>query len=54
MRISSPTLIDLLSSTLRRLEDTPELDPHDPILVEFKRAITRSIAELELRRADAA
>ena len=51
---SSPTLIQLLRSTLRRLEENSGLDSNDPKLVEFKNSILRAIAELEIQRSDAA
>jgi hypothetical protein len=51
---TSPTLIELLRSTLTRLEETEGLDPNDPRVVEFKNSILRSIAELELRKSEAA
>jgi hypothetical protein len=51
---STPTLIELLQSTLMRLEETEGLDPNDPRLIEIKNSILRSIAELELRRSEAA
>lgn len=51
---SSPTLVEVLRSTLRRLEDAPDIDPNDPKLQEFKTMILRSIAELEVRKANAA
>lgn len=51
---SAPTLIELLRSTLRRLEESQGVDPNDPTMIEFKNSILRSIAELELRRQDAA
>jgi hypothetical protein len=54
MRFSSPTLIDLLRSTLRKLEENPELDANDPQLRELKSTILRSIAELDFRKQDAA
>jgi hypothetical protein len=50
MQFSSPTLIDLLRSTLRRLEENSELDPADPQLRELKGSILRSIAELEIQK----
>ena len=50
----SPKLIELLRSTLRRLEEESGLDPNDPRLQEFKNSILRSIAEMEVRKQDAA
>jgi len=44
----SPTLTELLRSTLKRLEQNERLSPNDPALREIKSAILRSIAELEL------
>ena len=54
MSHSSPTLLELLCSTLKRLEETEGLDANDPRLVEVKNSILRSIAELELRKSEAA
>ena len=50
----SPALIQLLRSTLQRLEESSGLDPDDPKLVEFKNSILRAIAELEVQRSNAA
>jgi hypothetical protein len=47
-------LIELLRSTLKRLEETSGLEPDDPKMVEFKNSILRAIAELELQRSNAA
>jgi hypothetical protein len=54
MDFSTPSLVDLLRSTLLRLEQCPEIDASDPRFLELKNTILRSIAELELRRLDAA
>jgi hypothetical protein len=55
MLYSSHAMVDLLRSTLIQLEEeTQDLDPNDPILVEFKTSILHSIAELELTEAHAA
>jgi len=55
MRVSSPkAIITLLRSTLRRLEAAPELDPSEPMLLEFKRSIRHSILKLEAQNAKAA
>jgi hypothetical protein len=51
---SSPMLIELLRSTLRRLEESQGVDPNDPTMIEIKNSILRSITELEVRRQDAA
>lgn len=48
-----PALIDLLRSTLRRLEQTEDLRPDDPALLEIKSHILRAIAELEILRSAA-
>jgi hypothetical protein len=50
----SPALIQLLRSTLQRLEESSGLDPDDPKLIEFKNSILRAIAELEVQRSNAA
>ena len=48
MLYSSTAMLDLLSSTLEQLdEETQDLDPNDPVLLEFKTSILGSIAELE-------
>jgi len=49
----SPILIELLRSTLQRLEEELGLEPNDPKLLEFKNTILRSIAEMEVRKQDA-
>ena len=49
----SPSLSELLRSTLKRLEQNEHLSPNDPALREIKNAILRSIAELELARDQA-
>jgi hypothetical protein len=55
---SSPRdLIDLLRSTLTKLEQSHELASDDAALAELRNTIVRSIAELEIaraRKADAA
>jgi hypothetical protein len=50
----SPALIQLLHSTLLRLEESSGLEPNDPKLVEFKNSILLAIAELEIQRSNAA
>lgn len=45
-----PTLVDVLRSTLRHLEETEELRPDDPALLEIKSSIVRAIADLEISR----
>ncbi len=51
---SSPGLIAALQSTLKQLEQTQEMGPEDPALVELKRSIVRVMAELEVKKASAA
>jgi hypothetical protein len=50
----SPAFLEVLRSTLERVEQTPGLDPNDPKFIAFKTAILRAIAEMELRKSDAA
>jgi hypothetical protein len=50
----SPKLIELLRSTLRRLEEESGLDATDPELRACKNSILRSIAEMEVQKQDAA
>ncbi|HTX40609.1 MAG TPA: hypothetical protein VMD25_02180 [Acidobacteriaceae bacterium] len=47
-----PSLADVLRSTLRRLEHNEELAPNDPRLIELRRSLLRTIAEIESRRSD--
>jgi hypothetical protein len=50
-------LIDLLEEALKRVESVEALSPDDPALLELKRSIVRTIAELEIlhqERSDAA
>jgi len=46
----SPTLIDVLRSTLLSLEQSREAKADDPALQEFKRSLLRLIADLQLRK----
>ena len=48
----SPKRIELLRSTLKRLEEELGLEPNDPKLLEFKDSLLRSIAEMEVRKQD--
>jgi hypothetical protein len=50
-KLGSPSLVDLLRSTLKRLAQLEGLRPNDPALQEVKRSILRSIAELEIARS---
>lgn len=45
------SLTDLLQSTLERLEQTSEFRQDDPAVIELKRHIVRSIAELEIAKS---
>ena len=47
---SSPGLIDILRSVLARLDEDAPGGANDPAVIEFKRRILRSIAELNLQR----
>jgi hypothetical protein len=42
-------LLELLRSTLERVEAKQRLAPEDPALIDLKRSIVLMIAELELR-----
>jgi hypothetical protein len=44
------TLVTLLRSTLRHLEESEGIPPNDPAYLELKSSILRSIAELEIER----
>lgn len=45
------SVADILRSTLLRLEQTPEFRQDDPAVIELKRHIVRSIAELEIAKS---
>lgn len=47
-------LVEILRSTLRHLEETEDLQPDDPALLEIKSSILRAIAELEIMRSPSA
>jgi hypothetical protein len=49
-RRPSPTLIEVLRSTLVGLEGSREFNVDDPALREFKRSLLRLIADLQLRK----
>jgi hypothetical protein len=44
----SRSLLEILRSTAEKVELNSDLSPDDPAVVEFKRAIMHSIAELEV------
>ena len=46
----SPNLVQILRSTLQRLEQSREYAPDDLALREFKRSVLRLIADLQLRK----
>ena len=47
---SSPGLVEILRSSLQRLEEGAAAGPQDPAVQKFKKRILRSIAQLELQR----
>ncbi len=46
----SPKLIQVLRSTLNRLQKSEELAPDDPALAELKESVLSKIAELEVAK----
>jgi hypothetical protein len=48
---ASPSLIEVLRSTLNRLEQHEDLASDDPALAELKGSILRTITELEVTKA---
>jgi len=46
----SPNIIEILRSTLERVEKNAALSPDDPALQELRRMILRMIVELEIER----
>jgi hypothetical protein len=45
------SVVDILRSTLLKLEQMPDFRQDDPAVIELKRHIVRSIAELEIARS---
>ncbi|HWB31655.1 MAG TPA: hypothetical protein VG714_00615 [Acidobacteriaceae bacterium] len=47
--MNNPTadLLDILRDTLEAVEREPNLDPNDPVVLDFTFSIRHSIAELE-------
>ena len=45
------SLVDILRSTLQRLEETADLEQDDLAVIELKKHIVRAIAELEIARS---
>jgi len=43
-------LVHILRETLKHLEQTDDLSPNDPTLIELKRHIVRVLAELKIAR----
>lgn len=43
----SSRVIEILHETIRHAEQTPELGPYDPGVIELKRLLTRWVAERE-------
>jgi hypothetical protein len=46
----APTLVEVLRSTLLRLEHSQDFSADDPAFQDFKRSILRLMADLQLRR----
>jgi hypothetical protein len=46
--ISTPSVIDILAWTLRKVEEDSTLRQDDPAVIEFKKHVLRTIAELEV------
>lgn len=51
MKHHSPNIIEILRSTLERLEKRVRLCPDDPALRELRRQVLRLIVELEVERS---
>lgn len=45
-------LINVLRSSLERIESSGEVDPSDPAFIELKRSVTRAMAEFEVAKSD--
>jgi hypothetical protein len=48
--VVSPSLLEILRSTLARVEQSADLAPDDPALVQLRRLVLRLIAELEVAK----
>jgi hypothetical protein len=46
----SPRLVDVVRSTIVQVEQTADLPPDDPAIVELKSSIVRSVTELEIAK----
>jgi len=51
---SSFRLTQVLRSILRQLDESREVDHNDPVMIDFRRTISKSIEELEMNGARAA
>jgi hypothetical protein len=47
---ASPSLVEILLSTLARVEQSADLSPDDPSVVQLRRWVLRVIAELEVAK----
>lgn len=47
---ASPSLVEILRSTLARVEQSADLSPDDPAMVKLRRLVLRLIAELEVAK----
>jgi hypothetical protein len=48
---SPPTLINVLRTTLERIERSGEVDSSDPAFIELKRSVTCAMAEFEVTKS---
>jgi hypothetical protein len=46
----SHSLVEVLRSTIAQVEQTADLRPDDPAIVELKSSIVRTVAELEIAK----
>jgi hypothetical protein len=53
-RLTTPSLAEILRNTLECIERDMEITPDDPALTRLKQAILRTLADLEIRKANAA
>ena len=53
-RVPSPTLPDILRTTLEHIEADTEVAPDVPTLRRLKQSILRALADLEIRKTNAA
>jgi len=50
----SPKVLAVLRATLRKLQSDPDISQEDPVVQDFKRSVLRSVANLEIKKDDAA